>query len=110
MKALIKQFSAATLLTIILLGYSNANATGIETPVVKYEETSLSVENWMTDESLWNNMSFMQSNLVLEAEMALDLENWMISENFVGWTMELETEIEEALILENWMTDSNIWQ
>ncbi len=110
MKTLIKRLSAATLLATLLLGFSNVHASDTEMTVNKYTETSLSLEKWMTDERLWNDISFVQANLVLEAESPLELESWMFSDNFQGMSMNIENEVEEELTLENWMIDSNVWR
>ena len=110
MKTLIKQLSAAIILSAFVFGYSNANATELVNPANDYAESSLYMEDWMMDETLWNNTSFMLEILVTETESALEIENWMISDNFTTPGMVHEVEAEQKLSLENWMIDSEIWR
>ena len=110
MKTLIKQLSAIMILSAFVFGYSNANATELKVQANEYADASLYLEKWMTDETLWNNTSFMLSNLVPETESALQLENWMISDSFSALLMVQDIEVEQKLSLENWMIDSEIWK
>ena len=59
MKTIVKQLATGTFLTFLLL-VGNVNAEGTETNTLNSEiiETSLQVENWMTDETIWNTNSF----------------------------------------------------
>ena len=110
MKTLIKQLSAALILSAFVFGYSNANATGLETPANEYAEASLYLEDWMIDETIWNSTSVILSNFVTETESALEIENWMISDNFSTVVLVQEIEVEQKLSLENWMIDSEVWK
>jgi hypothetical protein len=108
MKKIITHFSVATMLLLAIV--VETNATGLEAKAADYEETILSFENWMTDESVWNNASLINVDLTLETESSLELENWMTSSNFLSANIQFEIETETQLKVENWMTDSIYWE
>lgn len=94
---------------IIFTGNVNANenkvkASGHEAIV----ETSLTIENWMTDQSVWNVKT--KANFASEAEAELEMESWMTDENAWGVSFSGSIENEDHLILENWMTNDSYWK
>ena len=131
MKNIVKQLATGTFIAFLLLA-GNVRADDTKTKALGLEliETSLQLENWMTDEALWNTDSFytgyftletelvieswmtseniwnLNNNFVAETEAGIALESWMTSEEI--WNVE-ETVVEEALNLEHWMTDSEVW-
>jgi hypothetical protein len=134
MKTTMKQLAAGTFIALLLL-VGNVKAEGTETKASSQEsiETTLQLEKWMTDETIWNTNSFNISEFVQETETSMELENWMTStetwnfnNNFVEETeagMELESWMtsedtwnlskinnETELTVENWMVDSNVWK
>ena len=111
MKTTVKQLAAGTILGLLLIAV-NVRAEGKEaTKASSLEsiETTMELENWMIDETIWN----VESSFVMEdvTEESLNLENWMVSDEI--WnniqSMEIETEKESSLELESWMTDSLVW-
>ena len=69
------------LVTALLVG--NINANGTEFNALKNEiiETPAQMENWMTDDAIWNTESFNDELFIVEAETELEIENWMTSES-----------------------------
>jgi len=136
MKNTVKKIAAGALLTLALtFGFENATGTELRASSLEIVETSLQLENWMTNENFWDINTGFGSEFILEteAETALQLESWMTGDSMwevANWfvteaenTMELETWMtsdytwyvqekatEETLTLENWMTDNKIWQ
>lgn len=135
MKTTIRQFVAIAIFSFILAGNVNAkehslNASSLET----IEETSLEMESWMTDASLWNTggVPMMEAETTLrlenwmtdarvwntnntdfsevEAESTLNIENWMTDQATWKVVPEVKTEIENRLVLENWMINKNTWK
>jgi len=134
MKTTMKQLATATFIALILL-VVNVKAEGTEriASINESIETTLQLENWMTDETIWNTNSFSNNEFYQETETELELENWMTNAetwNFeFGFMQETEAELElegwmtsektwntnelnneTALTIESWMTDSNIWK
>lgn len=107
MKNSVKQLAAGTFITLLLLA-GNVSADGTEIKAWGHEiiETSLQLEDWMTNESYWNANTFYTADFALETETDLELESWMTSEKL--WNNQ-ETVVEEELTLENWMTDTEVW-
>ncbi|MCG6186558.1 hypothetical protein [Maribellus maritimus] len=128
-----KQITAGTFLAILLFA-GNVKAEGTEIKASGHErmETTLQLENWMTDEAIWNTKAASTADFTTETESALKLENWMTSDltriytstenmeteneleleawmtNDTGWSAS-ETATDKELALESWMTDNNIW-
>jgi len=74
------------------------------TAFIEETDEPMELENWMTDESIFNS----SLNIENETEESLALENWMTTENtFYASNFVLEEESEEALKLESWMTDDS---
>lgn len=110
MKATVKQFAAGTFIALLLL-VGNVNAKGTETVTTSTEnmEVTLSMEAWMTDETIWNTTSINLADFVEETEAALELENWMTGAGSWSINFEIAQEVEAGLELENWMTNETTW-
>ncbi|QIA06625.1 hypothetical protein [Draconibacterium halophilum] len=126
MKTKIKQVTAATVIVLSLMVFG-INATATKLTVCETVDSSLQLEDWMTDETIWstaNKNAFVQEtdasmeiedwmtndeirnenySFVTETESCLEIENWMISKNTC---LVVEKAIEPALPLENWMIDA----
>jgi hypothetical protein len=134
MKTTLKQLTAGTFIALLLL-VGNVNAKGTEVIASSHEniESTLQIENWMTNEAIWNTNTTKFVEFVQETETSLELENWMtnsetwnsnyklVEETETGMSLEtwmlneklwnLDTvECETELAVENWMTDKNIWK
>lgn len=109
MKTSMKQLAAGTFLALLLL-VGNVNAKGTEVSAINREtETTLQVENWMIDESIWDETSFTNYEIAQETETGLELEDWMTSEETWKSNNIFNVETEVELVVENWMTSDNIW-
>jgi hypothetical protein len=109
MKTTMKQLAAVTLVALLLLG-GNGYAKGTQTKASSQEtETSLQLEKWMTDESVWNSKSTFKIEIGQETETGLSLENWMTTAE--AWNLNNNfAEVAESIMeLENWMTSEEIW-
>jgi len=111
MKTRSKQLTAMAIFAIILLaGNVNAKgnkailASGLETTV----ETSLQMENWMTDEAVWNTTS--TAIIANEADADLEMENWMVDDKTWEVSPQLVQETENKMELEQWMINENNWK
>jgi len=105
MKTTMKHLAAGTFIALLLI-VGNVKAEGTEVKTTSQAiETSLQVEKWMTDETIWNKKTF-TNEIAQETETTLDLENWMTSEE--TWNVN-NTENEPELAVESWMTNNNIW-
>ena len=132
MKTTLKQLAAATFIVLIAMAISiNTDASTTKLINANNTETTLELEDWMTNETIWNasEMAFYtsetdaeleienwmtnhrtwhtHSRVYFETELALEMENWMTDET--TWTVN-ETMTEEQLTVEDWMTDSKIWE
>jgi len=136
MKTTVKHLAAGTFLTMLLtLGIVNAKGTELKALGAESIETSIQLENWMTDETIWKTNPYLtvefavgaetEAEVELESwmtssetwelnnqiftvsEIDLELENWMTSEDM--WNLN-QTAIEEELTLENWMVDDEMWE
>ena len=111
MKTSMKQLAAGTILALLLMAV-NVHAEGKEATKassLEATETTMELESWMIDESIWNTTtSFIKEEVT---EESLNLEGWMFNDE--SWnnieTMKIESETEGSLELENWMTDSLVW-
>ena len=110
MKTTMKQLTASTFIALLLL-VGNVNAKGTESKASRNEniESSLQLENWMTDEAIWNTNTVGFTELVQETETAMELENWMT--NSETWNSEFSfvEETETGMSLESWMTKEKVW-
>jgi len=67
-------------------------------------EESLRLEDWMTNEEVFNE------NVEAETEAPMELENWMTNESlFNATTSEFAIETEPKLELENWMVNDDVF-
>ena len=109
MKTILKQLAAATLIALLLVGNVNANGTQIKASGHENIETSLQLENWMTDENIWNTNAFNTADFTLETETELALENWMTDTETWSLSTQFATETEAAMEVEGWMTNEELW-
>jgi len=106
MKTTMKHLAAGTFIALLLM-VGNVKAEGTEVKAASQAiETSLQVEKWMTDETIWNTKSSINYEIAVETEATLDLEDWMTNEE--TWNVN-NTENEPELAVESWMTNNNIW-
>ncbi len=111
MKTTMKKLAAITFIAIIFIAGS-VQAKGTELSALSHEsiESSLQIENWMVNESIWETE--LESTFILEQDFdeTLDLENWMTDES--TWNKnELITEDQETpLQIEGWMLSENNWK
>jgi len=110
MKTTVKQLTAGTLVTLLLL-VGNVNAEGTQAKASSREtiETSLQIEKWMIDESVWNHNSTRKFELGIQAEPTLELESWMTKTETWNTNIRMVNAPESALEIESWMTNENTW-
>ena len=107
MKTIVKQLATATIITLLLI-VMNVKAEGSEKRCSKFRnmETTLQLENWMTDETIWNVNSVNIEEFVQETETGLELEDWMINET--TWNTK-DIKNESGLQIDSLRTAENIW-
>lgn len=108
MKTIAKQLAAGTFIALLLMG-GNVKATETKTSSRAMDETTLQLEEWMTDEIVWNTNSLNITEFAVEAETSLELENWMTSENSWDVYNTFVEEVESEMGLEVWMTNDETW-
>ena len=110
MKATVKQLATITFIALLLMAI-NVKAEGTEAKAKSSEavETTLQLENWMTDETIWNTNSAMYVELAPESEATLQLEDWMTTTETWNLNYSIDEETEPALELENWMVSDLSW-
>ena len=111
MKNSVKQFAAGTFLALVLMfGFENVYGTEFKAGS-EIIETSLQLENWMTDRTIWNTNPVYVADFVLETETeaAMELESWMTGDNMWNINKQFIAEAERALELEAWMTSNEMW-
>lgn len=109
MKTIIKQLAAGTFLALLLLaGTASADGTEIKASSHETIETTLQLEDWMTNESYWNTNTA-AADYQVEAENTMELENWMTTASTWEVNNQFAPETEAALSLENWMTNTAVW-
>ena len=106
MKTTLKQITVGTFIALLLM-VGNVKASETEATSLKATETSLQLENWMTNETIWNNNTIKTIDFVQETETSLELESWMTSDE--TWKVE-DMDVEPELTVENWMINDNIWE
>jgi len=134
MKTTVKQIATGTFIALILL-VVNVKAEGTEKTVSINEsiETTLQLENWMTDETIWGTNFINIEEFYQETETGIELESWMTDsetwDNNINFFEEKENRLEleswmfgseigiennlvedEILTIESWMFDSNLWK
>jgi len=76
--------------------------------IIEEVETPLNVEDWMTNETLFNSNSIY---LEAETEEAMELEDWMTEENrFEGFVYQVNEETEIELKIEGWMLNESSFE
>ena len=105
-----KQLTAGTFIALLLL-VGNVKAEGTEVKASGREniETTLQIENWMTNDAIWNANTLNTTNFVQETEVGLELENWMTNSESWNAGYNFVEETETGLSLENWMIYQKIW-
>ncbi len=109
MKTTFNKLTAVVIFAFILLA-GNVKAEGNDATASSLEnttETSLKMENWMTDDALWSIST--SEALMMEAEAGLELENWMTNDSTWDVKHPLLSETDSSLQLEDWMTNNKIW-
>ncbi len=108
MKTTINKLTAAAIFAFILLA-GNVRAEGNDATASSLEnitETSLQMENWMTDENIWNVTA--TTTFADETEAQLEMENWMTNDS--TWDVKAQlSETETGLQIERWMVNEKIW-
>ncbi|MDX8337698.1 hypothetical protein SLH46_00800 [Draconibacterium sp. IB214405] len=108
MKTTVKQLTTATFIALFLIAIGvQAQGTTTKHSVYKATETSLQLEEWMTDETVWNtsDMEF----FALETETTPEVEAWMTDNKIWEVNSDFCNEQESAMKVENWMTDLETW-
>lgn len=110
MKATITKLGTVTFIALLLMAI-NVKAKGTEAKAVNSEniETALQLEDWMTDETIWDTNSAMYAELVPETEATLQLEDWMTNDETWNLNNSFAEETESGLELENWMISDDVW-
>ena len=110
MKTTMKKLAAGTFVALILL-VGNVNAEGTEVKASSHEalESKLQLEQWMTDESIWNSNSANFEKFLQETETSLEIENWMTSEETWNVNNNFVEETETGMELESWMLNEDTW-
>lgn len=104
-----KQLAAGTFLALLLM-FGNVKAEGTEKMTTSQAiETTLQVEKWMTDETIWNAKSFINYEIAKETESTMEFEDWMIWEETWDLNHNFVEETETELTVETWMTSVTIW-
>lgn len=110
MKTTMKQLATATVLAFQLLtGNANAHGTAPKHTCFGEREATLQVENWMTNETIWNSNTIVISEFTTETEFEHKIENWMINTEIWNFNSVFTEETEAGLEFEDWMTDQHIW-
>lgn len=111
MKTTVKQFATVTFIALLLLaGNVKADGTEIKATALETIETTLELENWMTNETIWETNTFNAADFALETDTELELESWMTTDSMWNSEIKMGTETEAELELEDWMTDRKIWK
>ncbi len=108
MKTTVKQIATGTLLALLLLA---GNVKAIETKASSHEaiESTLQLENWMTDDMVWNTISLNIAEFVLETDTSMELENWMTDSESWNTNNSFVEEVEMEMVLEDWMINDANW-
>lgn len=104
MKTKLKILLAETLVALLIL-VGTVNASEVLNKVNL--ESNLQLEEWMTDENIWNTSSINMAEFAEEMDEELTIEEWMTDS--MVWVSNYMIETEASLELESWMTDSIVW-
>ncbi|MFV0268729.1 MAG: hypothetical protein ACK5HT_16510 [Draconibacterium sp.] len=110
MKTRMNHFAAIAIFAIIIFA-GNVNAHENKAKASSHEaltETSLQIENWMTDEHVWNVQA--APGTAREAEAELKVESWMTDQKAWELAYLAATETEAQLTLEDWMMNNTYWK
>lgn len=108
MKTTMKQLATVTFLAFLLLsGNANAHGTAVKHVCFEESESTLQVESWMTNESIWEVNSAVITEFTEEAEAGSAIEDWMTDYNI--WNVKT-TENEPELSIEPCMISHKIWK
>jgi hypothetical protein len=109
MKTNMKKLTWLAFISFIIFT-GNVNATERERKALIHEsiEAELKIEDWMTNESVWERPQVKKIEFAQEQEPGLKLENWMIDETLWEPAVLIQ-EKEEVLIVESWMSNENFW-
>jgi predicted transcriptional regulator len=109
MKTTVKQIATGTFIALLLLAV-NVKAEGTEKTASINEsiETTLILENWMTDETIWGTSFINIGEFYQETETGMELEIWMTNSETWNTTISCIQEPETMLELESWMFGSEI--
>jgi hypothetical protein len=110
MKTTMKQLAAGTFIALILL-VGNVKAEGTEVKASSHEtiESTLQLENWMMNETIWNTSTVTIAEFTRETETTLEIENWMTDAETWNSNFNFVEEMETGMSLENWMMNEKIW-
>jgi hypothetical protein len=110
MKTTVQQIAASAFIALLLM-VINVKAEGTETKASSHAtiETTLQLEKWMTDETIWNTNRINITEVLQETEINLELEDWMINTESWNLNTDFAKEIETGLELENWMINRATW-
>lgn len=122
MKTQILTLAVILIMSLNLSANNNVNPDHITPNVIEVtseKEEALNIEEWMTNDALWNH----NNSLSIEAWMtddnlwnhdnSLAIEEWMTNDKL--WTKAnfntINTTIEKEvpLTIQNWMTNDNLW-
>ena len=104
MKTTVKQLAVVTF-AALLLSFVNVKAEGTEAKASSVEsiDTTLQLEKWMTEETIWS----WDFNFANETENEMELENWMTNDKTWNTT---EVNTDSKLAVEPWMINENYWK
>jgi len=107
----IKQLATGTFIAILLLA-GNIKAEAAKTKVTNQVnmETTLQLENWMTDETVWNTNLMNTAGFSQEPENEMAFENWMTDSDYWNFNNNFVEETETDLAFENWMINDANWK
>jgi len=110
MKTTVKQLATATFIAfLVLAGNLNTEATEIKASNRENSETTLELEKWMTDETMWNTNTVNVAEFAQETEAELELEDWMTNTEIWNSDYSVDQEVESDLELEGWMINETTW-
>lgn len=109
-KTTVKQIATGTFIALLLMvgnvEATESKASSLESIVT---ETTLQMENWMTNENIWNRNSVNIAQFVVETEPSMELETWMTNAEAWNMTNSFVEEVETEMELEDWMTNDETW-
>ena len=107
-----KEMVTALFILMMNLESAGSKENRMKNPVAapKAVDSTLKVEDWMTDEKTWTPKT-VNNWLVQESDRELSIEDWMINENFpFGGRPDLVVSGDSAMQIESWMTDNKNWK